>query len=161
MWHSPPNGSGNKGLFVKDTLIFVVANLALGITGCTPKGLPVEFANLCDARNFNEYVEVSAYFNESVTADRCGDESMSCSIYFVGEPAGTNALMAHIGMGGGKSAVEMTPGNGREIRDEMGAVVGKDQKVKILGRVVALNADYKERCYVRVTKIEKTGPRGY
>jgi len=158
MRQSPKNCSGNKGLFVKKTLILVVANLSLGMLGCTPKGLPVEFANLCDTRNLNQYVEVSGYFNEPVSADRCGDEAMHCSAQFVNDPTGTNTLMAHIGMGGSKSAVVRTSSGGREIRDEMGDVVNKDQKVKIVGRVIGLLPEYKERCYVTVTKIEKAGP---
>ena len=136
----------------------MVACLSLGMLGCTPKGKPVEFANLCDARNFNEYVEVSGYFNNGVTDNNCGGESMRCSVNFVGALDGTNALMAHIGMGGGKSSIERTTGNGVEIRDETGAVVEKNQKVKIVARVVRLNTDYKERCYVTVDKIETAAP---
>lgn len=136
----------------------MVAYSSLGMLGCTTKGIPVEFGNLCDAGNHDEYVEVSGYFKDTVIAENCGDESMNCSVHFVGDPSGTNTLMAHIGMGGGTSAVEKTKNNGREIRDETGAVVDKNQKVKIVARVIRLNADYKERCFVRVKKIEKAGP---
>jgi hypothetical protein len=139
---------------VKKILVLILATM--GILGCTTKGIPVEFANVCDGRNEN--VEVSGYFNETVSASNCGGESMNCSVNFFGDPVGTNALMAHIGLGGGKSAIEMTPGNVGEIRDETGSVVGKNQKVKLVARVVRLNAGYKERCYLKVEKIEKAAP---
>jgi hypothetical protein len=143
---------------VKEIFIFLVATLPLGMLGCTTKGIPVEFARLCDEGNYDENVEVSGYFTDTVTAENCGGESRICSVKFVGDLAGTNVLMAHIGLGGGKSAVELTTGDGREIRDETGAVVEKNQKVKIVARVVRLNEGYKERCYVTVKKIEKAGP---
>ncbi len=125
-------------------------------SGCSSKGMPVDYANICDPANNKKVVEVSGYFNP-VRSVMCSTSKsvpwMTCPVPFVNTPGANLPLTANIDLGKGANQIDKEQ---LQIRDDKGAIVPGTQKVTITAKVSVFTPpprDKKEApCYLMVVK---------
>lgn len=145
-------------------LIFVCV-IAIAAMGCATKtGTPVEYSKACEAENEKKYIEVSGFLSDkgSVFCSNTGGGPVRCGFKLLENPTAEKGFSADIVQGGGANEVEkLERGYKREdikVRDDQGAIIGPDQKVKLVGRMnVVKNPGNPEHdvCFLTVTKIDK------
>lgn len=145
---------------MKKLVLFIVAGAFAA--GCNYTGKPVEFANVCDKANDNQYVEVVGFFQNTGSAmcSRSGKEPMRCPIGFADKADNPRPALVNIDLGSGASSIENVEGKGLTIRDDKKQDVSNTDKVKIVAsaRVYDTPGDITGKylpCSLTVKKIEK------
>ena len=142
---------------MKNYLFLVLTSLCLMAAGCDYKGVPVEYAHICDKANDKKTVEATGFFNNTGSAmcSKSGNEPMRCPIDFVEAPGAANPIRAYIDKGSGASSIDNIEEKGLKIRDKDNNFVENSEKVKVTASVKRLDNAGVDGCYITVKKIEK------
>jgi hypothetical protein len=145
-------------------LIFVCV-IAIAAAGCATKtGVPVEYSKACEVENEKKYIEVSGFLNDKggVFCSNTGGGPVRCGFKLLENPTAEKGFSADIVQGSGANEVEkLERGYKREdikIHDDQGAIIGPDQKVKLVGQMNVVKNPSKPEydvCFLTVTKIDK------
>src|SRR5690349_10515750 len=148
---------------MKTYLFLGLVEVCLLMAGCSSKGIPVEFANMCDKANNHKTIEVIGFLDNSGSA-MCSTSvnkgPMRCGIRFKDSLSSEKWLLANIAKGSWSSEIENIEGQGLKIRDNNSEFITRQQKVKITASVrvfdpTPANTDPATACSLSVDKIEK------
>lgn len=146
---------------MRNYLLMMTVGLCLAISGCNYSGIPVEYANMCDPANDDQYVEVVGYLDNTGSAmcSSSGKGPTECGIRFKETLSSEPWVFADITKGSWASEIENVEGEGLKIRDDKSEFITRDQKVKITATARVYSpppADPKAaKCSLSVKKIEK------
>lgn len=105
---------------MKNYLLLLIVGLCFLANGCNRKGVPVEYANMCDLANNHTTIEVVGYLvnDGSVMCSNSADgESIKCGIRFQDSLSSKTFSMAKITKRSWSSEIENIEGEGLKIRD--------------------------------------------
>lgn len=147
---------------MRNLILSITVLASLVAAGCKGTPVPVEYSAVCDKANDKKYVEVVGFFRNkgSAMCSKRGSEAMRCPIEFWKVPGGGKAMLNDLYFGEEKNGVTNPEEKGLKIKDDTGAVVENNEKVKITGRIFnfvdssAPDALYLG-CSITVDKIEK------
>jgi len=145
---------------MKPHLLLVLLALSAPLAGCNTKGIPVEYAHICDPANDKKTIAVDGYL-KNVGSVMCSSSKtvphMTCPVRFVDAPGASGPLTANIDLGKGPNEIDK---ESLGIRDDKGQLIGDQDKVTLTGKVSVFVPPPRDKaaaaCYfIVVKKIEK------
>jgi hypothetical protein len=143
---------------LKTTVIFIVLSFA----ACGEyKGTPVDSAQICNAANHKQMVETQGFLTVGGSV-LCSDKSGKsvCGLTLKQNPNDEKGIAANVEAGSGANTMDRLESGSKDlkIRDNAGALVTANDKVKVTAEVFAQpnSLNPKETvCFLTVRKIEK------
>lgn len=138
------------------TVVFV----ALAAASCT-KPKPVDFGGVCSEANEKKTVVTEGFLRigSSVFCSNTGGGPVTCGLDLFDPQGGDKKVSAYVVQGTGENEVEKLPSGYKKsdlkLRDDAGALVGPDDRLRVTGRVSYANNAGTQVCFINVEKIEK------
>jgi hypothetical protein len=136
--------------------------MCIFLGGCSRKGIPVEYANMCDVANNHKTIEVVGYLandGSAMCSNSAGGGPIECGIRFQDSLTSKTFSMAKITKGSWSNEIENVEGEGLKIRDNNSDFITREQKVKLTASVLVFTSTdpnkKPEGCSLSVDKIEK------